>query len=207
MLQGLTLGALASRLSSIRKTFSRRRREREEAQLKTRNIVNSARVKTVEDMYSKPNKFSLPVMPDTNPSLVIVTKKTMNLVRRQAEDDDKSYMSVHVQSSRRSGKPVTRDTNQSCSYCDSLKLKKYSVMFLLVSSLVTLLTVGLYFMSDNVVTVSKDRVHINNVNRRNFVYDSLDTRVNRATTWKDYNQVGNIFDEQIELSRHHKMSL
>ena len=160
-----------------------------EAQLKNRNIVNSARVKTVEDMYSKPNKFSLPVMPDTNPSLVIVTKKTMNLVRRQAEDDDKSYMSVHVQSARRSGKPVTRDTKQLCSYCDSLKLKKYSVMFLLVSSLVTLLTVGLYFMSDNVVTVSKDRVHVNNVNRRNFVYDSLDTRVNRATTWKDYNQV------------------
>ena len=188
----MSLSALSQRLTSIRQTFSRRRREKEQEaqQHKSRNIISSSQVKSVEDMYSKPNKFSLPVIPDTaNPSLVIVTKKTMNMVRRQ-EEDDGSYMSVHVQSSVRRDKPVMRrqTNNQFCSYyCDSQKPKKYSVMFLLVSSLVTLLTVGLYFMSDNVVTVSNNG--INNVNRRNFVYDSLDSRVNRATTWKDYNQV------------------
>ena len=187
----MSLSALSQRLTSVRQTFSRRRREKEQEaeQHKSRNIISSSQVKSVEDMYSKPNKFSLPVIPDTaNPSLVIVTKKTMNMVRRQ-EEDDGSYMSVHVQSAVRRDKPVMRrQTNkQCCSYCDSQKLKKYSVMFLLVSSLVTLLTVGLYFMSDNVVTVSNNG--ISNVNRRNFVYDSLDSRVNRATTWKDYNQV------------------
>ena len=184
--------SLSQRLTSIRQTFSRRRKEREqEAQHhKTRNITSISAVKSVEDMYSKPNKFSLPVIPDTaNPSLVIVTKKTMNMVRRQAEDDDRSYMSVHVQSAGRKDTLVTRKEtkNPCCSYCDSQKLKKYSVMFLLVSSLVTLLTVGLYFMSDNVVTVSNKGM--STVNRRSFVYDSLDTRVNRASTWKDYNQV------------------
>ena len=192
----MSLSALSQRLTSIRQTFSRRRREREQEaqQQKSRNIISSAQLKSVEDMYSKPNKFSLPVIPDTaNPSLVIVTKKTMNMVRRQAEDDDRSYMSVHVQSAgqkesaTRKGKEMK---SQCCSYCDSQKLKKYSVMFLLVSSLVTMLTVGLYFMSDNVVTVSNKG--LSNVNRRSFVYDSLDSRVNRATTWKDYNQVANL---------------
>ena len=187
----MSLSALSQRLTSIRQTFSRRRREKQQEaqQYKSRNTLSSPQVKSVEDMYSKPNKFSLPVIPDTaNPSLVIVTKKTMNMVRRQ-EEDDGSYMSVHVQSTVRRDKPVMRrnTNNQCCSYCDSQKLKKYSVMFLLVSSLVTLLTVGLYFMSDNVVTVSNNG--ISNGNRRNFVYDSLDSRVNRATTWKDYNQV------------------
>ena len=187
----MSLSALSQRLTSIRQTFSRRRREKEQEahQHKSRNTLSSPQVKSVEDMYSKPNKFSLPVIPDTaNPSLVIMTKKTMNMVRRQ-EEDDGSYMSVHVQSTVRRDKPVMRrnTNNQCCSYCDSQKLKKYSVMFLLVSSLVTLLTVGLYFMSDNVVTVSNNG--ISNGNRRNFVYDSLDSRVNRATTWKDYNQV------------------
>ena len=191
----MSLGALSRRLTSIRQTFSRRRKEREQEaqQHKARNIISSSQVKSVEDMYSKPNKFSLPVIPDTaNPSLVIVTKKTMNMVRTQAEDDDKSYMSVHVQSAGRRDKSATRtETNNDCcccySYCNSQKLKKYSVMFLLVSGLVTLLSLGLYFMSDNVVTVSNNG--LSTVNRRNFVYDSLDSRVNRATTWKDYNQV------------------
>ena len=189
----MSLSALSQRLTSIRQTFSRRRREREQEaqQHKSRNIISSSQVKSVEDMYSKPNKFSLPVIPDTaNPSLVIVTKKTMNIVRRQAEDDDRSYMSVHVQSAgqKESAKKKGKETKiKCCSYCDSQKLKKYSVMFLLVSSLVTMLTVGLYFMSDNVVTVSNKG--LSNVNRRSFVYDSQDSRVNRATTWKDYNQV------------------
>ena len=191
----MSLSALSRRLTSIRQTFSRRRQEREQEaqQHKARNIISSSQVKSVEDMYSKPNKFSLPVIPDTaNPSLVIVTKKTMNMVRRQAEDDDKSYMSVHVQSAGRRDKSATRtETKNECcccySCCDSQKLKKYSVMFLLVSGLVTLLSLGLYFMSDNVVTVSNNG--LSTVNRRNFVYDSLDSRVNRATTWKDYNQV------------------
>ena len=189
----MSLSALSQRLTSIRQTFSRRRREREQEaqQHKSRNIISSSQVKSVEDMYSKPNKFSLPVIPDTaNPSLVIVTKKTMNIVRRQAEDDDRSYMSVHVQSAgqKESATKKGKVTKiKCCSYCDSQKLKKYSVMFLLVSSLVTMLTVGLYFMSDNVVTVSNKG--LSNVNRRSFVYDSQDSRVNRATTWKDYNQV------------------
>ena len=134
------------------------------------------------------------MIPDTaNPSLVIVTKKTMNMVRRQAEDDDRSYMSVHVQSAgqKESATKKGKVTKiKCCSYCDSQKLKKYSVMFLLVSSLVTMLTVGLYFMSDNVVTVSNKG--LSNVNRRSFVYDSQDSRVNRATTWKDYNQVAKL---------------
>ena len=189
----MSLSALSQRLTSIRQTFSRRRREREQEaqQHKSRNIISSSQVKSVEDMYSKPNKFSLPVIPDTaNQSLVIVTKKTMNIVRRQAEDDDRSYMSVHVQSAgqKESATKKGKVTKiKCCSYCDSQKLKKYSVMFLLVSSLVTMLTVGLYFMSDNVVTVSNKG--LSNVNRRSFVYDSQDSRVNRATTWKDYNQV------------------
>ena len=192
----MSLSALSQRLTSIRQTFSRRRREREQEaqQHKSRNIISSSQVKSVEDMYSKPNKFSLPVIPDTaNPSLVIVTKKTMNIVRRQAEDDDRSYMSVHVQSAgqKESATKKGKVTKiKCCSYCDSQKLKKYSVMFLLVSSLVTMLTVGLYFMSDNVVTVSNKG--LSNVNRRSFVYDSLDSRVNRATTWKDYNQVAKL---------------
>ena len=192
----MSLSALSQRLTSIRQTFSRRRREREQEaqQHKSRNIISSSQVKSVEDMYSKPNKFSLPVIPDTaNPSLVIVTKKTMNMVRRQAEDDDRSYMSVHVQSAgqKESATKKGKVTKiKCCSYCDSQKLKKYSVMFLLVSSLVTMLTVGLYFMSDNVVTVSNKG--LSNVNRRSFVYDSQDSRVNRATTWKDYNQVAKL---------------
>lgn len=192
----MSLSALSQRLTSIRQTFSRRRREREQEaqQHKSRNIISSSQVKSVEDMYSKPNKFSLPVIPDTaNPSLVIVTKKTMNIVRRQAEDDDRSYMSVHVQSAgqKESATKKGKVTKiKCCSYCDSQKLKKYSVMFLLVSSLVTMLTVGLYFMSDNVVTVSNKG--LSNVNRRSFVYDSQDSRVNRATTWKDYNQVAKL---------------
>ena len=192
----MSLSALSQRLTSIRQTFSRRRREREQEaqQHKSRNIISSSQVKSVEDMYSKPNKFSLPVIPDTaNPSLVIVTKKTMNIVRRQAEDDDRSYMSVHVQSAgqKESATKKGKETKiKCCSYCDSQKLKKYSVMFLLVSSLVTMLTVGLYFMSDNVVTVSNKG--LSNVNRRSFVYDSQDSRVNRATTWKDYNQVAKL---------------
>ena len=78
--------------------------------------------------------------------------------------------------------------------CSALKLKKYSVMLLLVSSLVTLLTVGLYFMSDNVVTVTPDTAAGPATSglapsRRSFIYESVDRRVDRATTWKDYNQV------------------
>ena len=73
--------------------------------------------------------------------------------------------------------------------CSALKLKKYCVMLLLVSSLVTLLTVGLYFMSDNVVTVTPDTAAGPAPSRRSFIYESVDRRVDRATTWKDYNQV------------------
>ena len=62
-------------------------------------------------------------------------------------------------------------------------------MLLLVSSLVTLLTVGLYFMSDNVVTVTPDTAAGPAPSRRSFIYESVDRRVDRATTWKDYNQV------------------
>ena len=75
-------------------------------------------------------------------------------------------------------------------------------MLLLVSSLVTLLTVGLYFMSDNVVTVTPDTAAgpatsgRAQASRRSFIYESVDRRVDRATTWKDYNQVHTTQGEQ-----------
>ena len=139
-------------------------------------------------MYSKPNKFSLPVIPDTTtPSLVIVTKKTINMVRTSPEDDSKSYMSVRVESDTRK----RREHDGSNCVCDSLRCKKYSVMLGLVSCLVSLLTVGLYFMSDNVVTVIPDNNVKSVINRRNFIYQPSPqtTRLDRATTWKDFNQV------------------
>ena len=81
-------------------------------------------------------------------------------------------------------------------------------MLLLVSSLVTLLTVGLYFMSDNVVTVTPDTAAGPATSglapsRRSFIYESVDRRVDRATTWKDYNQVHHT---QGELSLSNKVS-
>ena len=47
--------------------------------------------------------------------------------------------------------------------------------------LVILLTVGLYFMSGNVVTVTPD----SRLRNRNFIYETAD----RTTTWKDFDQV------------------
>ena len=77
-----------------------------------------------------------------------------------------------------------------------MKCKKYSVMLGLVSCLVSLLTVGLYFMSDNVVTLSGHNVVTLSpdtktvVNTRSFIYQpSQSARPDRATTWRDFNQV------------------
>ena len=80
-------------------------------------MINQNQQKRLEDMYSKPNKFSLPVVPDTtsSPSLVIVTKKTMTMVRRTLEDDSKSYMSVHVQSAENTA--ATCGDLSMCTYC------------------------------------------------------------------------------------------
>ena len=80
-------------------------------------MINQNQQKRLEDMYSKPNKFSLPVVPDTtsSPSLVIVTKKTMTMVRRTAEEDSKSYMSVHVQSAENTA--ATCGDLSMCAYC------------------------------------------------------------------------------------------
>ena len=196
LLQGLSLQSVGRRLSSVRKTLTRIKRHSRavEPGQHGRPETSSTMVKSLEDMYSKPNKFSLPVLPDTNnPSLVIVTKKTMSMVRTSAEEDSKSYMSVRVQADKNS------DAQYDCT-CDAHRCKKYSVMLGLVSCLVSLLTVGLYFMSDNVVTVIPENVNIVN-NRRNFIYQpSPDTaRLDRSTTWKDFNQVQKIFASSLKF--------
>ena len=175
------MAALGKRLSSVRKTLIR---EKKEKRSRTANIAapkppvktvgDMYPTKRVEDMYSKPQKHSLPVLPDS--SLVIVTHKTMKMVRRARDEDTKSYMSVHVQKSPSS----EAGWRPRCS-CDTLQLKKYSVMLGLVSTLVILLTVGLYFMSGNVVTVTPD----SRLRNRNFIYETAD----RTTTWKDFDQV------------------
>ena len=174
------MAALGKRLSSAKRTLMKERKGRRS------DGDNSAKIsalsgppprpphRTVEDMYSKPNKHSLPVLPDS--SLVIVTHKTLNMLRRPREEDTKSYMSVHVQ--RAPGTGSNTGWRQRCS-CDSLQLKKYSVMSGLVSTLVILLTVGMYFMSGNVVTVTPEP------RSRNYVLETVD----RATTWRDFDQV------------------
>ena len=96
---------------------------------------------------------------------------------------------MQVRSTIDIGKIFTEPKHHIFLTCSALKLKKYCVMLLLVSSLVTLLTVGLYFMSDNVVTVTPDTAAGPAPSRRSFIYESVDRRVDRATTWKDYNQV------------------
>ena len=147
--------------------------------------------KTIEDMYSKPKKFSLTVVPDTNPSLVLLNSKTMTMISKHHEDDNQSYMSVHVQSNTKDTHKKLRDTNVEyfCSPCDMVKLKKYLVMSLLVLCLMSLLSVGLYFMSGNVVTVTPDNSLHNTLHRqRSFIYDSKSS-VDRSSTWKDFNQV------------------
>ena len=148
--------------------------------------------KTIEDMYSKPKKFSLTVVPDTNSSLVLVSNKTLTMISKHPEDDTKSYMSVHVQSNTKDKHhKKVRDSsanNNVCS-CDMVKLKKYLVMSLLVLCLMSLLSVGLYFMSGNVVTVTPENSLHNTLHRqRSFIYDSSSV-VDRSSTWKDFNQV------------------
>jgi len=191
--KGLSFQALGQRLSSVRKSLSRNNDKKKPSQ---KQISVS---KSVEDMYSKPNKFSLPVVPDNNPSLVIVTKKTHSITRKQIEDDSKSYMSVHFQGK----KPKNKESSSpSCLTCDRVKLKKYFVMTLLVSCLVSLLTVGLYFMSDNVVTVSPETmVGVNKIKRRSYIYESFDKHINgnmlhnvdkqldRSSAWRDYSKI------------------
>ena len=190
------MAAIGKRLSSVRATVMKGRRgggrgggggkkrseRRGGKKAETLTPAPSTTLKTVEDMYSKPNKHSLPVLPDS--SLVIVTHKTLKMVRQACDDDTKSYMSVHVQKSPQSGDGgggggVGARCWPQCS-CDSLLLKKYFVMFCLVSTLLILLTVGLYFMSGNVVTVTPP------TRQRNFILETVD----RATTWKDFDQVG-----------------
>ena len=129
------MAAFGKRLSSVRATLmkGRRGKRREGSRAQKAEIVSPAAlsVKTVEDMYSKPNKHSLPVLPDS--SLVIVTHKTLKMVRAACDEDTKSYMSVHVQKSPQSdgsgggGGGWVRFWPE-CS-CDSLQLKKYFVMF------------------------------------------------------------------------------
>ena len=175
------MAAIGKRLSSVRATVMKGRRGRKRSERKAETLSpTSPPVKTVEEMYSKPNKHSLPVLPDS--SLVIVTHKTLKMVRQACDDDTKSYMSVHVQKSPESG-GGSGGGQVSCwpqCSCDSLQLKKYFVMFCLVSTLLILLTVGLYFMSGNVVTVTPP------TRQRNFILETVD----RATTWKDFDQVG-----------------
>ena len=77
------MAAIGKRLSSVRATVmkGRRGKGREGSRdQKAETLSPGARtVKTVEEMYSKPNKHSLPVLPDS--SLVIVTQKTLKMVR------------------------------------------------------------------------------------------------------------------------------
>ena len=178
------MAAIGKRLSSVRATVMKGRREKRRERKKAETVSPAATttVKTVEDMYSKPNKHSLPVLPDS--SLVIVTHKTLKMVRQACDDDTKSYMSVHVQKSPQSGGGGGGGVGgvrcwPQCS-CDSLQLKKYFVMFCLVSTLLILLTVGMYFMSGNVVTVTPPS------RQRNYILETVD----RTTTWKDFDQVG-----------------
>ena len=112
-----------------------------------------------------------------------------SFVRKQIEDDCKSYMSVHFQGK----KPRNKEKNNpSCLTCDRVKVKKYLVMGVLVSCLVSLLTVGLYFMSDNVVKVSPETmVGVNKIKRRSYIYESVDRPVDRPSTWRDYSKVRN----------------
>ena len=181
-MQSSCLQSLDRRCNSVRKTFTRNKKQK--------SVEHKE--KTIEDMYSKPKKFSLTVVPDINPSLVLVSNKTMTMISKHPEDDTKSYMSVHVQSNTndKSNKKV-RDSsvNNSLCSCDMVKLKKYLVMSLLVLCLMSLLTVGLYFMSGNVVTVTPDNSLHNTLHRqRSFIYDS-NSAVDRSSTWKDFNQV------------------
>ena len=183
------MAAIGKRLSSVRATVMKGRRgKRSEGSRanKVETLSSAPRtLKTVEDMYSKPNKHSLPVLPDS--SLVIVTHKTLKMVRAACDDDTKSYMSVHVQKSPKiagggggaGGSDWWTRCWPQCS-CDSLQLKKYLVMFCLVSTLLILLTVGMYFMSGNVVTVTPP------TRQRNYILETVE----RATTWKDFDQVG-----------------
>ena len=98
-------------------------------------------------------------------------------------------MSVHFQGK----KPRNKEKNSpSCLTCDKVKVKKYLVMGVLVSCLVSLLTVGLYFMSDNVVKVSPETmVGVNKIKRRSYIYESVDRPVDRPSTWRDYSKVRN----------------
>ena len=180
------MAAIGKRLSSVRATVMKGRRGRKRSERKTETLSpTSPPMKTVEEMYSKPNKHSLPVLPDS--SLVIVTHKTLKMVRQACDDDTKSYMSVHVQKSPKiagggggaGGSDWWTRCWPQCS-CDSLQLKKYLVMFCLVSTLLILLTVGMYFMSGNVVTVTPP------TRQRNYILETVE----RATTWKDFDQVG-----------------
>ena len=177
LFQGFLLAALGKRLSSVRKTLIREKKEKKSSRVIPPVPVTPAR--RVEEMYSKPNKHSLPVLPDS--SLVIVTHKTINMVRKARDDDTKSYMSVHVQKSPARERPEPGGRWRPQCSCDTLQLKKYSVMLGLVSTLVILLTVGLYFMSGNVVTVTPQ----SRGSARNYIYETVD----RSTTWKDFDQV------------------
>ena len=74
--------------------------KKKDASQKSTNLMVGSLSKTVEEMYSKPKKFSQTVTKPSEtaerPKLVIHTKKTLSLVRREKGDDESSYMSVRV---------------------------------------------------------------------------------------------------------------
>jgi len=144
---------MGRRFPSMRNTLKREKKKKtaEEKQQKTETFSGTLS-RTLEGMYAKPKKISLSLSKEKNPSLVIHTKKTqplshMTQVQCKTPDDESSYMSVHF-------KPDKMSRKIKCP-CSKAQVTKYLVMATMVLGLLAFLSVGLYLMSGNVVTIDR----------------------------------------------------
>ena len=161
----------------MRNTLKREKKKKtaEEKQQKTETFSGTLS-RTIEGMYAKPKKLSLSLTREKNPSLVIHTKKTQPMshitqIQCNTPDDENSYMSVHIKPEKKSG-------GLKCP-CSKAQVTKYLVMATMVLGLLAFLSVGLYLMSGNVVTID----------RRNKNSYQGSRPSSRANTWKDFDQI------------------
>ena len=160
----------------MRNTLKREKKKKtvEEKQKKTESLSGTL-TRTLEGMYAKPKKISLSLKKEKNPSLVIHTKKTQQMphvtqVQCRTPEDENSYMSVHI-------KP-DKPARPKCP-CSKAQVTKYLVMTTMVLGLIAFLSVGLYLMSGNVVTIDR--------RNKNSYQGSLPA--SRSNTWKDFEKI------------------
>eukprot|EP00090_Calanus_glacialis_P015393 TRINITY_DN24290_c0_g1_i1.p1 TRINITY_DN24290_c0_g1~~TRINITY_DN24290_c0_g1_i1.p1 ORF type:complete len:357 (-),score=94.58 TRINITY_DN24290_c0_g1_i1:59-1129(-) len=165
---------MGRRFPSMRNTLKKekKRKDVEERQRKGDNLAGTL-TRRLEEMYAKPKKISL--KKEKNPSLVIHTKKTQTLAklaqqRCKSPDEENSYMSVHIK---------TKKIDKLKCPCSKAQVTKYLVMAIMVVGLIAFLSVGLYLMSGNVVTID----------RRNKNSFQGSVPATRSNTWKDFDQI------------------